>query len=224
MGAYTHNHIANGNLELWDAGPVPAEMDAQVTNTVITTLDRTTMDQQSPQANAWAAIAGREDRLVYEGDRSLRATLAAAAAADAFRLMPEGVAAVAFTGASAFDVRANLGFNDHKYAFTFAARCNTDNNLLTVRIILRSAADAVVMYLTNAGAWQPVATGAADIDFGMRTRWQRFGIGIPEVPYQSAGVVIENMIWQVSNGTAGAQVIDLDDLVITDLANSYAAP
>jgi hypothetical protein len=221
MGAYTHNHIANGNLELWDAGPVPAEMDAQVTNTVITTLDRTLMDQQSPEANLWAAIAGKEDKLVYEGDRSLRATIAAAAAADAFRLHPEGVAAVAHTGASVFDVRANLGML-HRYSFTFAARCNTDGNLLTARIVLRSAADAVLLHLTNAGLWQ---VAAADIDFGMRTRWQKFGLAIPEIPYtDGAGTVVENMIWQLSNGTAGAQVIDLDDLTITDLYNSYAAP
>lgn len=221
---YTQNHIPNGNLELWDAGPVPREMDAQVTNTVITTLDRTTMDQQSPEANLWAAIAGKNNRLVYEGFRSLRATITAASAVDDFRLYPEGVLA-AMTGASTEDLRANLGFH-HKYGFTFGARCNTDNNLIRIRLILRDNGDVPRMFLNQALQWVVFAAiGTAIIDIGLGLTWKRYGVGIPEVPYQdSAGNVIENMAWELSNGSTGAQVIDLDDITLIDLSPSFTSP
>jgi hypothetical protein len=224
MGAYTQNHIPNGNLELWDAGPVPREMDAQVTNTTLTTLDRRTMDQQSPEANLWAAIAGKNNRLVYEGFTSLRATLTAAAAIDDFRLFPEGCLA-ALTGASTEDLRANLGFH-HKYGFTFGARCNTNNNLIRIRIVLRDATDTPRMFLNQNLQWEVVTIiGTAVIDIGLGLTWKRYGVGIPEVPYQdSAGNVIENMVWTLSNGSAGAQVIDLDDIVLTDLTQSFTGP
>lgn len=221
---YTQNHVPNGNLELWDAGPVPREMDAQVTNTTITTLDRTAMDQQSPEANLWAAIEGKNNRLVYEGFRSLRATIAAGAAADDFRLYPEGVLA-AMTGASTEDLRANLGFH-HKYGFTFGARCNTDNNLIRIRLVLRDNGDVPRMFLNQTLQWEVVTIiGTAVIDIGLGLTWKRYGVGIPEVPYQdSAGNVIENMAWELSNGTAGAQVIDLDDITLIDLTQSFTSP
>jgi hypothetical protein len=223
MGAYTQNHIANGNLELWDAGPVPADMDAQVTATTITTLDYRTMDQQSPEQNAWAAIAGREDKLVYEGFRSLRATLTAAAVADDFRLFPEGCTA-ALTGASLFDVKGNLAFL-HRYAFTFAARCSVGGNQLRVRLYLRDNGDAPRLWANANGAWNAFALiGTAVVDFSITNRWQRYGFEMAEVPQTDGTNVIENMVWSISNATAGAQVIDLDDLQITDLDRSYSAP
>jgi len=224
MGVYTLNHIPNGNLELWDAGPVPREMDAQVTATTITTLDRNLMDDQSPEANLWAAIASKNNRLVYEGERSLRATLTAAAVADDFRLFPEGITA-AMTGASTEDLRANLGFH-HKYSFTFGARCNVDGNQIRIRLVLRDNTDTPRMYLDQNLQWQVFTIiGTATIDISLGLIWKRYGVGIPEIPYQdSAGNVIENMVWELSNATAGAQVIDLDDLVLTDLDNSYASP
>jgi len=195
-------------------------MDAQVTNTVITILDRTQEAEDHPARHLWADIAGGLNKYVYEGDRALRATIAAAAAVDAFRIWPEG-ALVGLTAASAFDVRATLGMM-HKYAFTFAARCSVDGNLVRVRIALRDATDALRLYLNAAGAWQ---AAAATMNFGVGTVWRKFGVAIPEIPYvDAAGNNIENMVWQVSNGTAAAQVIDLDDLAITDLYNSYAAP
>jgi hypothetical protein len=223
MGAYTQNHVPNGNLELWDAA-VPREMDAQVTNTVITILDRNTMDQQSPEANLWGAISGKNNRLVYEGFTSLRATIAAASAVDDFRLFPEGAVA-ALTGASTEDLRANLGFH-HKYGFTFGARSNVNNNLIRIRLVLRDATDAPRMFLNQALQWVVFSIiGDAVIDIGLNLTWKRYGFGIPEIPYQdSAGNVIENMVWQLSNGTAGAQVIDLDDIVLTDLQQSYTGP
>lgn len=220
MGAYTHNHVVNGNLELWDAGPVPRFMDAQVTNTVITTLDRQVQNEDHPWRSQWADIAPRNDKYVYEGNRALRATIAAGAAVDAFRIYPEGVT-VAMNAASTFDTRGALGFL-HPYSFTVAARCSVGGNLLRVRLVLRDNTDTIRLYLANTGHWQ---TAATQIDFGLLTVWRKYGIKSDPVPYQdSAGNVIENLVWQVSNGTAAAQVLDLDDLQLTDLANSYAAP
>ncbi len=219
MGAYTHNFVVNGNLELWDAGPVPREMDAQTNNTTITTLDETVQNEQHPWRHQWADIRPRNDKYVYEGLRALRATITAAAAVDAFRIWPEG-ALVGLTGASVYHL--GVDFLDHRYAFTFAARCSVDGNLARLRVVLRSAGDAIRLYLNSDGEWQ---TAATQIDFGLRTTWRRYGITTDPIPYQdSAGNIIENMVWQLSNGTAAAQVLDLDDLQLTDLANSYSAP
>jgi hypothetical protein len=197
-------------------------MDAQVTNTTITILDEQAENEQHPARHAWADIAPRNDKYVYEGFRSLRATIVAAAAVDAFRVFPE-TAAVALTGNTPHDVVfGNAEFNDHRYSFTFAARCSVGGNLARARLVLRDAGDTIRLYLANTGLWQ---TGATQIDFGLLTVWRRYGIVTAPIPYQDgSGNIIENMVWQVSNGTAGAQVLDLDDLQLTDLANSYASP
>lgn len=223
MGGYTHNFIPNGSLQLWDAGPVPRDMDAQTTNTALTRLERRQLMEPDEydfiQNQNWADIRGREDRFTYEGEDSLRATLAAAAAVDAFRIMPEDVAAVALTGASTRHVPVDNLL--HKFAFTFAARCSVDGNLVRVRLVVRTSADAVAGYWNEAtGQWQAAAATNA---MGMTTRWRRYGVrtSLP-VPQIIGANVIENMVWQLSNGTAGAQIIDLDDFQITDLENSYA--
>lgn len=222
MGGYIHNFIPNGSLQLWDAGPVPRDMDAQVTNTVLTRLERRQLMDPGLydfiQTQNWADIRGANDRLTYEGEDSLRVTIAAAGVADAFRIMPEGVAAVALTGASTRHVPVDNLL--HRFAFTFAARCSVDGNLIRVRLILRTAADAVAGYWSNANSiWQ---VAAATNDFGMTTRWRRYGVttGIA-VPQAIGGNVVENMIWQISNGSAGAQIIDLDDFQINDVENSF---
>lgn len=223
MGGYAHNFIPNGSLQLWDAGPVPRDMDAQVTNTVLTRLERRQLMEPAQydfiQRQNWADIRGRLDPLTYEGEDSLRVTIAAAGVADSFRIMPEGVAAVALTGASTRHVPVdNLV---HKFSFTFAARCSVDGNLIRVRLVVRTAADAVAGYWNEAtGQWQ---AAAATNDFGMTTRWRRYGVvtSLP-VPQVIGANVVENMIWQISNGSAGAQIIDLDDFKIYDIENSYA--
>ena len=223
MGGYTHNFIPNGSLQLWDPGPVPRDMDAQVTNTVLTRLERQQLMNPATydfiQTQNWADIRDRLDKFTYAGPDSLRATIAAAGAVDAFRIMPEGVAAVALTGASTRHVSVDNVV--HRFGFTFAARCSVDGNLIRVRLVLRTAADAVAGFLDEAsGEWQ---AAAAANDFGMTTRWQRYDVHMTMPTPQIIGAnIVENMIWQVSNGTAGAQIIDLDDFQITDLENSFA--
>lgn len=220
MGGYIHNFIPNGSLQLWDPGPVPRDMDAQVTNTVLTRLERRQLMDPGLydfiQTQNWADIRGKEDKFTYDGEDSLRATIAAAGVADAFRIYPEGVLA-ALTGASTRHVPVDNLL--HRFAFTFAARCSVDGNLIRVRLVVRSAADAILAYWDETNRiWTATATAN---DFGMTTRWRRYGVhnSLP-TPSSVGGVAVENMVWQISNGSAGAQIIDLDDFQINDLENS----
>ena len=221
MGGYIHNFIPNGSLQLWDPGPVPRDMDAQVTNTVLTRLERRQImaanEYDFIQRQNWADIQGKGDKFTYEGEDSLRVTIAAAGVADAFRIMPEGVAAVALTGATTRHVPIDNLL--HRFGFTFAARCSVDGNLIRIRLVIRSAADVVLAYWDDAnGIWAAAATSN---DFGMGTTWRRYGVspGLA-TPTSVGGVAAENMVWQISNGSANAQIIDLDDFEICDLENS----
>ena len=220
MGGYIHNFIPNGSLQLWDAGPVPRDMDAQVTNTVLTRLERRQLMDPGLydfiQTQNWADIQGKGDKFTYEGEDSLRATIAAAGVADDFRIYPEGALA-ALTGASTQHVPIDNLL--HRFAFTFAARCSVDGNLIRIRLVIRSATDVIIAYWDEAnGIWTATVTSN---DFGMGTTWRRYGLspGIA-TPTSVGGVAAENMAWQISNGSAGAQIIDLDDFQINDLENS----
>lgn len=226
MGGFTHNFIPNGDMSLWDAGPVPRDMDAQVTATTLTRLERRQIMEPDQyvfiQTQNWADIRGRLDKFTYSGEDSLRATLTAAGVADGFRIHPEGISATLFTGACTRQVPVDA--MPHKFAFTIAARCSVDGNLIRLRLILRDSTDAVLGYWNAAsapgGLWQ---AAAASNDFGMITRWRRYGLNTIEVPQSIGGTAVENMVWQVSNGSDGAQIIDLDDFQINDLEPSFAS-
>jgi hypothetical protein len=196
-------------------------MDVQLTNTVLTRLERRQLMEPDEydfiQTQNWADIQGRLDRLTYEGQDSLRVTIAAAGSADDFRIMPEGVL-VGLTGASTRHVPVDNV--SHRFAFTFGARCSVDGNLIRARLVLRTAADAVAGYWNQADEiWQ---AAEATNDFGMTTRWQRYSVTpwLP-VPQIIGANVVENMVWQISNGSDGAQIIDLDDFQILDLERSH---
>jgi hypothetical protein len=152
--------------------------------------------------------------------------MTAAGVADGFRIMPQAVAAVAHTGVATgqvpiFNAAAATLAHLHPFSFTFAARCSVDGNLIGVRLILRSAADNPIAYWSVAlDQW--VAANTRN-DFGMTTMWRRYGVKTREVPQVFGGVAVENMVWQVSNATAAAQFIDLDDFQLHDLENSFAS-
>lgn len=226
MGGFTHNFIPNGDLSLWDAGPVPRDMDAQVTATTITHLERRQIMEPDQfvfiENQNWADIRNRLDKFTYSGEDSMRVTLTAAAVADDFRIMPEGVVA-ARTGASTRHVPVDN--MPHKWAFTVAARCNTDGNVLRMRLVLRDNTDTPRSEWDQAnGLWQDINLVAVTVnDFQMTTRWRRYGLTTDEVPQVVNANAIENMIWQISNGTAGAQIIDLDDFQINDLEPSFSS-
>lgn len=219
MGLYTHNYVANGNLQVWDSGPVPDQMDAQVTNTTITRLQRS-FPEERPERRAWTEIAGERspggDRFIYQGSDALRATLTSSASADDFRLHPEGASATAWTGTAVEQVPVTAG---HTYRLAVAARCNTDGNLLTLRIVLRDNTDAVLLHLQSDGTWGSTSTGT---DLGLGPRWGVVGVSF-RVPLGDSNTVGENVIWQVSNGTSGSQIIDIGELRIEDLTLGYSS-
>jgi len=233
MGGYELNLIPNGNLELWDAGPVPREMDAQVTNTVITILDKEVDLPEDISRHAWPDQRPPA-KYVYEGRRSLRATIAAAAAADAFRLHPEGINAVNWGGASTEHISVDVLY--HRYRFSFAARCSVDGNVMLGRIVLRDDTDTVRLHKDDNPGWGAVgwpdrntetlwmaADGGNRPQWELTTVWRKYGTTF-QVPPAVAGVPIniEHFVWQLSNGTAGAQIIDIDDIQVIDLENSFA--
>ena len=200
------NLVRNGEIEFWGAGPVPSFMAAQVTNTGLSILDLSD-ERQAPSRFAFGDRVDRNERYVGEGRRSLRATLVAAAAANAFRLHPLNVGALTFLGATAPAVVLTPG---ETYRFSFMTRCSVEGNLLTVRVIARDAGGVVRLSLgSDRGDW--VAGGAADVDLGMGQHWRTRAVQFETPVADNAGNLIDSYVWQFSNGTAGAQIIDLDD-------------
>lgn len=80
-----------------------------------------------------------------------------------------------------------------------AARCSVAENLLRVRIVGLDGGYAIAGYFVD-GRWQ---AAAGFNTFRLQTTWRVLGVTF-EIPEG-----IRYFLWQVSNGTAGAQVIDL---------------
>ena len=219
MGLYTHNYVANGNLQVWDSGPVPAQMDAQVTNTTITRLQRS-FNEERPERYAWTEISGERspggDRFIYQGSDALRATLASSSADD-FRLHPEGVSATAWTGTCAVQLPVVGG---HRYRLAVAARSDTDGALLTIRIVGRETDDTVTAHLQSDGTW--AASPTTGTDLGLGPRWGVVGVTF-QVPLGLSNEVIENVVWQISNGTSGSLVYDIGEIRLEDLTIGYSS-
>jgi len=198
------NLIRNGEVEAWGAGPLPAFMAAQVTNTVLSILDRSDGDF-APARTAFGDRISRNDRYVGEGQRSLRATIAAAGAVDAFRLNPLNVAPLAWTGATAPAVVLTPG---KQYTLSFMARCSVEANLLTVRVVARDIGGVVRLFLNSAdGDW----AAAGDVDLCPGPHWRTMAVQFVAPAADNAGNLIDSYVWQFSNGTAGAQIIDIDN-------------
>lgn len=200
--------VRNGNLEVWGAGPLPAFMAAQVNNTAITILDvRDPPDW--PARTAFGVLVSRGFRYVAEGQQSLRATIAAGGAVDAFRLNPLNVNPVTHVGVTAPVVTLTPGM---PYVFSFECRCSQANNLVRVRLIFRDITTGVVRLslATVDGEWN--AGGATFVDLGTGPQWQRRSVRFVAPATDDAGNIIGSMIWQISNGTAAAQLLDLDDI------------
>lgn len=211
------NYVRNGELEVWGAGPLPSFMAAQLTNTVLSILDISD-DKWAPARFAFGTNNVRGQRYVAEGERSLRATIAAGAAADAFRLHPLGVNALTFLGATAPVVALTPGA---PYVFSFQARCSVDGNLVTARIVQRDAAAVRLTAWNRTGEW--VAGNAGDIDFGLTPHWRTCSVEFVAPAADDAGNLITNMVWQLSNGTAGAQLLDIDDIRLRRSDDDYAS-
>lgn len=201
------NQVRNGEIEFWGAGPVPSFMAAQVTNTTLSILDLSD-ERLAASKFAFGARISRNDRYVGEGRRSLRATLVAAAAADAFRLHPLNVGALTFLGATAPAVVLTPG---KPYTFSLMVRCSLEGNLLTVRVIARDIAGTVRLSLDSRdGDW--IAGAGGDVDLGMDHHWRTLAVQFDAPAADNAGNLIDSYVWQFSNGTGGAQLIDIDNV------------
>jgi len=182
-------------------------MAAQVTNTVITILDLADA-RDWPGRFAFGDRIHRGERYVGEGRQSLRATIGAAGAVDAFRLHPLNVNALTFLGVTAPVVQLTPG--EH-YVFSFMCRCSQENNLVRVRVVCRDATPAVILTLNSAdGDWLAGAGGV--VTLGTGPRWVRRAVQFVAPATDDAGALVDSCVWQISNGTAAAQLLDIDDI------------
>ncbi len=228
---YTHNHIRNGDLGFWDTN-TPASMDTQATNTTLLRL-QTNFKEEDGRRRAWTELAGvTGDKFVYSGHSSLRATLTSSASANDFRIGPEDVSLTAFTGASPEHIKTNYAAPGEEFAgtgsldkfrFTFAARSDQSDATLVVRIILRNNADGVELYLQD-GLGNPVWASADTVrhSFDLTPRWLMYGLTF-QPAIGNGNDVIEHFVWNMSNGVAGAQIIDLDNITVTRLNDTGGA-
>lgn len=205
--------ILNQGFEEWVDANNPENMNERVANTTLTRLQR---DQQYDithpgveDIRAVMDIAGSRvapGPLVYEGLSSLRATITAAENVDDFRIWGPGAAlVVGLTGAAGQPLPVYPG---QRMIFSVMARCNNPGNLLRLRVFFRDAANNVIGAVDSNGF---VQSTAQNVPLAMSNTWTRLAIHWWQPP-ASGGEVIDHALWQLSTGTAGAQVIDLDDL------------
>ncbi len=229
---YTQNQVVNGSLQRWDSATTPADMDFQTTNTTLRRLQTRDVEENG-QRRAWTELAGSHgDRYVYSGHSSLRATLTSSASAHDYRIGPEGVSLTAFTGASAQHIKTNYYSPGTENAagsggldifrFTFAARSDQSDATLSLRVILRNNADGVELYLQDGTLPDWAAADTLRQDFLLSPRWRVYGVTF-QPPIGNANDVIEHFVWNMSNGVAGAQVIDVDEIRVENLNISMGA-
>lgn len=212
--------VQNGWFDLWDGANTPSQMNSQNTNTTITRLDQGEVPTTSPIRTA---ILNQGSLVATgpftKGQRSLRATIVAAAAADAFRLWSPGAIVAALTGATTNPLPLHSMKPNY---FSFWVRSNTLNNV-RVRLVFRTAANAIV---GSVGApairgedGLTVDSGTPEtIDIRMSPFWRK--VGIRFIPPEFFGTdAVDHMVWQISNGTAGAQVIDIAGIESDALLN-----
>jgi hypothetical protein len=147
-------------------------------------------------------------------------------------LGPEGVSLTAFTGASTRHIKTNynapgtlsaggLGGPDI-FRFSFAARSDQSDATLNLRIILRNNADGVELYLQDGTLPEWATADTARNSFLLGPRWQVFGVTF-QPPIGNANDAIEHLVWNMSNGVAGAQIIDIDEIRLENLQVSKGA-
>jgi hypothetical protein len=196
--------IIDGSIEEWAAG-APVNQNVQLTNTVLQQLQRQDRLDHPNRTAHWAydQADSYKGEHVFDGQSSLRATIAAGAAVDAFRIWNPGAINVAFAGATT-NFLAIEPFRP--MTFRFAARAWPNGNLIRVRVLFRTAANVIAGYVTQA---EEIQAAAAVIALGSIPTWAYYSVSY--VPPQQIGAnVLDHTIWQISNGTAAAQLMDLD--------------
>ena len=192
------NLVRNNAFGAWVGGR-PLNYSAQLTNTTEEQLDKT-----SPREHpARAVMAGmRNHELIGEGRFAYRAVIGAAGVADSWRIWSRADAGAAGAwGAPGANDAIYQAFPGKRYSLAVTARCSVDRNLLRVRVIAMNAAFGILYYLTTAGGWQ---VADAQTSFQLSPLWRTLGVDW-EAPEDAVW-----FMWMFSNGTAGAQSIDLD--------------
>lgn len=200
------NLVRNGEVEFWGAGPLPSFMAAQLTNTALEILDNGD-PYQWPRRFAFGVANSRDERYVGEGMRSLRANVGAAAAVDAFRLNPLNVAPLAWTGATAPAVVLTPGA---PYQFSFLCRNSVRGNSVRVRVVFRDPGG--VVRLSLASAIGDITAAATAVDLRVSPFWRTYVVRFVAPATDDAGNMIDSVVWQISNATAAAQLLDIDDI------------
>lgn len=207
------NRVRNGEMEVW-AGGLPQFMAAQQIQTAVAMLDYQDPSDSIPRL-AFGTNLIRKERYIGEGRRSLRATITALGAVDDFRLCPDNVNPFTFLGAPSMPIVFVPG---HRHCLSFLVRCSQEDNLVRVRVVLRNAAGAVVSSLADPlGNWVPVAIAIGWVDLGTGPYWVRRAVRFIAPMDDGAGVPVASAVWEIANGTAGAQILDLDDIRLDDL-------
>lgn len=199
--------LRNYNFDWWSGGNPTDWTLASTTNTTISELQRTiAKDHPSRQV----IPTDRTRKFIYTGESDLRATISSGAAADAFEIRQ------AASGSAGIQV--NPG---QRYAAKVAARCSVEDNLLTIGVVgVVGTTDTILLRVENGGAWSPhhvtyewnTSTSLANaIDVTMQTAYREYGLQF-EIPENVTGISI-----RVSNGSSGAQVIDLGMVSIRSL-------
>lgn len=196
--------IVDGSIEEWAAG-VPVNLNVQLTNTVLHQLqkDINPLHPQRRMHHVYDAADAYQGPHVLDGYSALRAEIAAGAAVDAFRVWSPGAINVAFAGATTNELPLEPF---RPMTLRFGARVWPDGNLIRVRIVFRTAANALAAYVTQD---EEIQAAAAVIALGTMPTWMYHTVSF--VPPQQVGAnVLEHAVFQISNGTAGAQLIDID--------------
>jgi len=200
--------LPNSLFDWWSAGVPLSWTLASTTATTVSQLQRNVAkDHPSRQV----IPTDRTRPFIYAGESDLRATLTSAAAADNFEIRQ------AASGSTGLLVRQG-----QHYSLTFAARCSVRGNLLTVGVVgVIGTTDTILLRVVDGGAWTPnhaapyewnTSTSLANaVDVPLETFYARYGwdFTIPEN--------VTSISVRISNGSAGAQVIDLGEVSIKSL-------
>lgn len=186
----------------WTGG-APDEYTRTVVNTTEVQLNRTDPRDHPQRVLFRTSPVNRGDPYIYEGPSSYRAILAGAAVADNWSLRPT----VAYPCRPYSQTRVSIWYRGDPAAI---------NDVLRFRIILQDAVPAITYYLNNDEQWQ---AGDAYVTWKIQPIWTEMSASF-QMPSMADA---HTWYWQVSNGSPGAQIIDLGQVWVPDPIYQEAA-
>ena len=207
--------VLNGDLEKWSAG-VPVGYDVDQTNTTVVQLQRTpgplfdvlTAETSSLSPN----IPVSANPLVFEGNSSLRFRGNASLAAGNFALRTKGIAAA---HTAAIDAAGQGLPIDAIYEsrFSFWVR-GTPGKVFAVNIILHQGTGSPFTpkyFSGDMSQGQNAWNASVDtLRFDASPVWRKVSIGFQPFVWTTGGFLQDYMVWEITNVSTGAFVLDLD--------------